>query len=163
MEQGQEILRNSGLNFTVANGMKDGAEKVVALAVSAYYRRRSARMSVLVDENTRVIVQGITGREGSFPRAADASNTAPRSSAASRPAKAARRISTCPFSTPSPTPCDETGANASVIFVPPPFAADAILEAADAGLPLVICITEGIPALDMVRVAAVLQALVQRA
>jgi succinyl-CoA synthetase alpha subunit len=108
-------------------------------------------MSVLVDEYTRLLVQGITGREGMFhtqQAVAYGTNVV----AGVTPGKGGSRVNGVPvFNTVSAAKA-ETGTNASVIFVPPAFAADAILEAADAGLALVVCITEGIPTLDMVRV-----------
>lgn len=113
-------------------------------------------MSVLVDKNTRVIVQGLTGREGSF-HAQQMIEYGTKVVAGVTPGKGgADHIGVPIFNTVSEA-VRKTRADASVIFVPPPFAADAILEAADAGLPLVICITEGIPTLDMVRVAAALK------
>jgi succinyl-CoA synthetase alpha subunit len=109
-------------------------------------------MSVLIDKNTRVVVQGITGREGSFhTQQMLAYDT--RVVAGVTPGKGGTEHLGVPVFNTVTEAVKETRANASIIFVPPPFAADAILEAVDAGLPLVICITEGVPALDMVRVA----------
>ena len=113
-------------------------------------------MSVLVDKSTRVIVQGLTGREGSF-HAEQMLAYGTKVAGGVTPGKGGSKHLGAPVFNTVAEAARETGANASVIFVPPPFAADAILEAADAGLPLVICITEGIPTLDMVRVAAVLK------
>jgi succinyl-CoA synthetase alpha subunit len=113
-------------------------------------------MSILVNEQTRVIVQGLTGREGGF-HAQQMLEYGTRVVAGVTPGKGGTKHLDVPVFNTVAEAAKATGANASVIFVPPPFAADAILEAADAGLPLVICITEGIPALDMVRVAAVLK------
>ncbi len=108
-------------------------------------------MSILVDENTRLLVQGITGREGTFhTQQAVAYGT--KVVAGVTPGKGGSAVDGIPVFNTVGAAKDATGANASVIFVPPPFAADAILEAADAGLPLVVCITEGIPTLDMARV-----------
>jgi succinyl-CoA synthetase alpha subunit len=113
-------------------------------------------VSILIDTNTRVIVQGLTGREGSF-HARQMSEYGTKIVAGVTPGKGGRTQLGVPvFDTVAEAAC-ETGANAAMAFVPPPFAADAILEAADAGLPLVICIAEGIPVLDMVRVAAALK------
>jgi succinyl-CoA synthetase alpha subunit len=113
-------------------------------------------MSILVDRNTRVIVQGLTGREGSF-HAQQMMEYGTKVVGGITPGKGGTKHLGAPVFNTVAEAVRETGANASVIFVPPPFAADAILEAADAGLPLVVCITEGIPTLDMVRVAAALE------
>jgi succinyl-CoA synthetase alpha subunit len=113
-------------------------------------------MSVLVNENTRVVVQGLTGREGSF-HAQQMREYGTKVVAGVTPGKGGTKHLDVPVFNTVADAVRETKANASVIFVPPPFAADAILEAVDAMLPLVICITEGIPTLDMVRVAAVLK------
>ena len=113
-------------------------------------------MSVLVDQNTRVIVQGLTGREGGF-HAEQMIAYGTKVVGGVTPGKGGTKHLDVPVFNTVAEAAKATGANASVIFVPPPFAADAILEAADAALPLVICITEGIPALDMVRVATVLR------
>ena len=114
-------------------------------------------MSILVNKNTRLICQGITGKAGrSTP--SSARRTARTWSAASRPAGAARRPWACRSSTPAPRRSRQTGANATMIFVPPPGAADAIMEAADAGIAVIVAITEGIPVLDMARAVAYLKA-----
>jgi succinyl-CoA synthetase alpha subunit len=113
-------------------------------------------VSVLIDNNTRLIVQGITGREGSF-HAQQMLEYGTQVVAGVTPGKGGSKHLDVPVFNTVADAVKATRANASVIFVPPPFAADAILEAADAGLPLVICITEGIPTLDMVRVAAALR------
>ncbi|HEV3255032.1 MAG TPA: succinate--CoA ligase subunit alpha [Candidatus Acidoferrales bacterium] len=113
-------------------------------------------MSVLVNEQTRVIVQGLTGREGSF-HAGQMLEYGTKVVAGVTPGKGGTKHLDVPVFNTVAQAARETGANASVIFVPPPYAADAIFEAADAALPLVVCITEGIPTLDMVRVAAALR------
>jgi succinyl-CoA synthetase alpha subunit len=108
-------------------------------------------VAILVDEKTRLLVQGITGREGTFhTQQAVAYGT--KVVAGVTPGKGGSSVDGIPVFNTVRAAKEATGANASVIFVPPPFAADAILEAADAGLPLVVCITEGIPTLDMARV-----------
>jgi succinyl-CoA synthetase alpha subunit len=107
-------------------------------------------MSVLVDKNTRLIVQGFTGREGSFhTQQSIAYGTTVVGGVV--PGKGGTKHLDLPVFDTVEQAAKATGANATVIFVPPPFAADAIMEAADAGLPLVVCITEGIPTLDMVK------------
>jgi succinyl-CoA synthetase alpha subunit len=113
-------------------------------------------MSVLVDKNTRLIVQGITGREGTF-HAKGCAEYGTKVVGGVTPGKGGTIHEGWPVFDTVHKAVEETGANATVIFVPPPFAADAILEANDAGVPLIICITEGIPINDMVKVWSVLK------
>ncbi len=113
-------------------------------------------MSILVDEKTRVVVQGLTGREGSF-HAEQMIAYGTKVVAGVTPGKGGTKHLGVPVFDTVARAARETGANASVVFVPPAYAADAVLEAADAGLDVVVCITEGIPTLDMIRVWRVLQ------
>jgi succinyl-CoA synthetase alpha subunit len=114
-------------------------------------------MSILIDTSTRLLVQGLTGREGTF-HAQQAAAYGTTVVGGVTPGKGGTKFeSSVPVFDTVADAAHETGANATVIFVPPPFAADAICEAVDAGLPLVVAITEGIPASDMVRVWAYLE------
>lgn len=108
-------------------------------------------MSILIDEKTRLLVQGITGAEGSF-HAQRCIEYGTKVVAGVTPGKGGSEIFGVAVFDTVEAAVKETGANASMIFVPPPFAPDAILEAADASIPLVVCITEGIPVLDIVMV-----------
>lgn len=108
-------------------------------------------MSILVNKNTRVVVQGITGKEGSF-HATQCKAYGTQVVAGVTPGKAGQEVEDIPVFNTVREAVKKTEATTSLIFVPPPFAADAILEAADAGIWLIICITEGIPVNDMVRV-----------
>jgi len=113
-------------------------------------------MSVLVDRSTRVIVQGLTGREGTFHAKACA-EYGTKIVGGVTPGKGGTIHEGFPVFNSVQEAVDKTGADTSVIFVPPPFAADAIMEAADAEIDLIICITEGIPVFDMVRAWEFLQ------
>src|SRR4051812_14684590 len=107
-------------------------------------------MSVLIDKSTRLIVQGLTGREGTF-HAKQAAAYGTTVVGGVTPGKGGTTHEGWPVFDTVRDAVAKTGANASVIFVPPPFAADAIMESADAGVALVVCITEGIPVIDMMR------------
>jgi succinyl-CoA synthetase alpha subunit len=113
-------------------------------------------MSVLVDKDTRLLVQGITGKEGSFHTAqcvAYGTNVV----AGVTPGKGGQNLDGIPVFNTVRDAVDSTGANVSLIFVPAPFAADAIMESAAAGIPLIVCITEGIPTRDMLQVTPFLK------
>jgi succinyl-CoA synthetase alpha subunit len=113
-------------------------------------------MAVLIDRSTRLIVQGITGREGTFhAKAAQAYGT--QVVGGVTPGKGGTTHEGWPVFNTVADAVRETGATATVIFVPPPFAADAIMEAADAQIPLVVCITEGIPVIDMMKAMAIVR------
>jgi len=113
-------------------------------------------MSILVDENTRVVVQGITGNEGMF-HTRQMVEYGTKIVGGVTPGKGGQRMDSIPVFNTVSQAVRETGANASAIFVPPAFAADAILEAADTRVPTIVCLTEGIPALEMVTVKKVLK------
>src|SRR5580692_7103545 len=113
-------------------------------------------MSILVDKNTRLIVQGLTGREGTFHAKACAAYGTQVMGGVT-PGKGGTMHEGWPIFNTVQEAVEKTGADATVIFVPPPFAADAIMEAADAELDLIVCITEGIPTLDMVKAWEFLQ------
>ena len=113
-------------------------------------------MAILVDKNTRLIVQGLTGREGTFHAKACAAYGTQVVGGVT-PGKGGTTHEGWPIFNTVQEAVEKTGADTTVIFVPPPFAADAIMEAADAGLDLIVCITEGIPTLDMVKAWEFLQ------
>jgi succinyl-CoA synthetase alpha subunit len=113
-------------------------------------------MAILADKRTRLIVQGLTGREGTFHAKACAAYGTQIMGGVT-PGKGGTTHEGWPIFNTVQEAVDKTGANASVIFVPPPFAADAIMEAADAEVELIVCITEGVPTLDMVRAWEFLQ------
>ena len=108
-------------------------------------------MSILVNKNTRLIVQGITGQAGSF-HATTCKEYGTQVVGGVTPGKAGTNVSGIPVYNSVADAVEATKANATMIYVPPPFAADAIIEAADAGIETIICITEGIPVLDMITV-----------
>ena len=118
--------------------------------------RERADVAVLLDKNTRLVVQGLTGREGTF-HAKQAAAYGTTVVGGVTPGKGGTTHEGWPIFNTVRDAVENTGANASVIFVPPPFAADAIMEAADAGIALVVCITEGIPVIDMLKAMTFLQ------
>src|SRR5436190_18968327 len=108
-------------------------------------------MSILADKNTRLVVQGITGKEGTF-HTKQMIEYRTNVVGGVTPGKGGTVHEGIPVFNTVADAVKEAGANAAVIYVPPAFAADPVMEAADAGIPVVVCITEGIPALDMVKV-----------
>ncbi|CAK8717496.1 Succinate--CoA ligase [ADP-forming] subunit alpha [Candidatus Electrothrix laxa] len=113
-------------------------------------------MSIFVNQDTRLLVQGITGKEGHF-HTLQCLEYGTKVVAGVTPGKAGQEIAGIPVFNTVHDAVQATGANASMIFVPPAFSSDAIMEAADAGIPLIVCITEGIPIHDMLRVRTALQ------
>src|SRR4051794_25535156 len=120
-------------------------------------RPRATLMSILVDKNTRLICQGITGKAGAF-HSEQCRDYGTNLVGGVTPGRGGTTTLGVPVFDTCMEAVNATGANATMIFVPPPFAADAILEAADAGIPLIVAITEGIPVLDMARAVAYLKA-----
>src|SRR5262245_17736432 len=118
-------------------------------------------MAVLVDKNTKVICQGFTGAQGTF-HSEQAIAYGTKMVGGVTPGKGGTKHLDLPVFDTVADAVAGTGANASVIYVPPPFAADAILESIDAAVPLIVCITEGIPVLDMVRVKRALAGAISR-
>jgi len=114
-------------------------------------RLRNPTMSIFVDNNTKLLVQGITGREGQF-HTGQCMEYGTNVVAGVTPGKGGQEMDGVPVFNTVQDAVRETGANCSMIFVPPPFAADAIMEAADAEVKLIVTITEGIPVMDMLRV-----------
>src|SRR3990172_11366913 len=109
-------------------------------------------MAILVDKDTKLLVQGLTGREGSFHGLRNREYGTDLVAGVT-PGKGGQDVEGVPIFDTMHAAVDATGANTSMVFVPPPFAADGILEAIDAGIETIVCITEGIPAHDMLRVS----------
>ena len=143
VEKGKEILAKSGLKITPANDLTDAAKKVVAAA------KGSPLMAIWVDKNTKLLVQGITGSQGTF-HAKGCRDYGTNVVGGVTPGRGGQVHEGFPVFDTVEEAVKKTGANATMIFVPPPGAADAICEAADAGIPLIVCITEGIPVRDMI-------------
>ena len=125
-------------------------------SAGSFSRGTAAAMAVLIDEHTRLLVQGLTGREGTF-HAKQAAEFGTTVVGGVTPGKGGTTHEGWPVFNTVQEAVRETGANASVIFVPPALAADAIMEAADAGVAVAVCITEGIPTIDMLGVVRFLE------
>ena len=149
VEKGKDIINNSGLDVIAADDLKDGAKKIVK-AEKGYV------MAVLIDEKTKVICQGFTGSQGTF-HSEQAIAYGTKMVGGVTPGKGGNVHLGLPVFNSVHEAKHKTNANASVIYVPPPFAADSILEAIDARMELIVCITEGIPVLDMLKVKRALE------
>ncbi len=150
VDLGKQILGDSGLAVTAASDLADAAQKIVAAVGSAVL------MSVLVDRDTKVICQGFTGAQGTF-HSEQAIAYGTKMVGGVTPGKGGSTHLDLPVFDTVMQAVEATAADASVIYVPAAFAGDAILEAIDAEVPLIVCITEGIPVLDMVRVKGALE------
>ena len=169
VEAGKQMLRDSGLNFADgryhggsrrpsgrAGDLSRGCVDVVGHDLRPRANCEGTFVSVLIDQDTRLLVQGLTGREGTF-HAKQAAEFGTTVVGGVPPGKGSTTHEGWPVFNTVVEAVRETSANASVIFVPPPVAADAIMEAADAGIDLVVCITEGIPTIDMLAVMRFLE------
>ena len=152
-ERGKEMLRQSGLNFITAEDMArrgpEGGGRRRWPAARGRPQGEGGEVSVLVGRNTRLLVQGM-GKHGTF-HAIGCRDYGTKVVGGVTPGKGGTAIEGFPIFDSVSQAVQKTGANVTVIFVPPPGAADAIMEAADAGIPLIVCITEGVPTLDMVK------------
>ena len=151
VEVGHQILRDSGLPIITADSLADAAHKAVAVVGTVSASVWGRVMAILIDAHTRVVVQGITGRIGRF-HTEEMIDYGTNVVAGVTPGKGGEQALGRPVFNTMKDAVAETGANASIVFVPPPFAADSIMEAADAGIRFCVCITDGIPMQDMMRV-----------
>ena len=150
VEEGRKIIDQSGLTVISAETLADAAQKAVAAAKNAL-TRESASMAIFINENTPILIQGFTGRIGTF-HAQEMIDYGTNVIGGVTPGKGGTTHLGRPVFNTVKGAVEEAGAEASIVFVPPPFAADAIMEAADAGIKYCVCITDGIPAQDMIRV-----------
>ena len=147
--QGRKMLAESGLELIAAADLTDAAKKVVR-------GREEVTMSILINKNTRVICQGFTGKQGTF-HSEQCLEYGTKLVGGVTPGRGGEKHLGLPVFDTVRDAVAKTGADATMIYVPAPFAADAIIEAADAGIELIVCITEGIPVNDMVKVKAALR------
>ena len=154
-EKARAMLAGSGLKVTPAADLTDAAKKVSRPCAEALTPAKGIFMSILVNRNTKVICQGFTGKQGSF-HSEQCIAYGTKVVGGVTPGRGGDRHLDLPVFDTVHDAVAATGATVSMIYVPAPYAADAILEAADGGIELVVCITEGIPVNDMVRVKATL-------
>ena len=151
VEEGRKIIDTSGLTVISAETFADAAKKAVEASKKSRLIGRNAPMAIFINEKTPILIQGFTGRIGTF-HAQEMIDYGSNVVGGVTPGKGGSSHLGRPVFNTVKGAVDETGAEASIVFVPPPFAADAIMEAADAGIRYCVCITDGIPAQDMIRV-----------